>query len=134
MTIGEPIVGRLARPASERQVAGRRAATPPFITTGTSIALLAVTVAGVARTVSAPTFQPSGIRLLFFPSLAALHALLGTVGLRQLERRETRVLFLHFAIATAVAQAALVLSGWLRVSAHVPALAAEFGPIAELSV
>ncbi|HET9959723.1 MAG TPA: sensor histidine kinase [Polyangiaceae bacterium] len=87
---------------------GRR---PRFITLGTSLAVLAVTAAGVAKALSSTTLSLGNGQAVAFGTLAALHALLGSVGLAWIERRGTRkALYLHFAVAILIAEGALALS------------------------
>lgn len=81
-----------------------------FVAPGNSLATLAVTVAAILSVLFSEPRLPSGA-IAAVITLAIVHALLGTVGLYLLERRGTRSqLVLHFAVAVAVAAAALIVS------------------------
>jgi signal transduction histidine kinase len=74
-----------------------------FVTPGSTLAVVAVTAAGLIQAGGASLAAGSGARLALLVALGAAHALLGTAGLYVVERRGgSWRLRLHFATAVAV--------------------------------
>ena len=86
-------------------------AIPRFITPGTVLAVLLVTVSGILNALAPSGVPLSDARLLVLIGLGVVHAALGTIGVHRVERRQShRLLRAHLAVALAVAVAAIVVS------------------------
>ena len=86
--------------------------TARFVTPGMALAVVTVTAAGLLKAMTGRGGAPSGRGLAVVCALGVLHVLLGTAGLYAIERRGSRALLrAHFAVAVAVASAAVVASG-----------------------
>jgi signal transduction histidine kinase len=82
-----------------------------FSTPGLSVAVVAVTVAGVLGGVTPPGPAPSSHTVAAVVGLGVLHALLGTASIYVIERRGTRaLLYAHFTFALAVGVTAIAVS------------------------
>lgn len=99
--------------ASRAPTVGDRAAhaIPRFITPGTVLAVLLVTASGVLNALAPSGLPLSPARFAALVALGALHAAVGTIAMHQVERRQSQALLrAHFALALAVAVAAIVVS------------------------
>lgn len=91
-----------------RAVAG---AVPRFITPGTVLAVVLVTISGVLNALAPSGVPLSTGRFLVLVGLGVVHAALGTAGMHRVEGSQSqRLLRAHFALALAVAVAVILVS------------------------